>query len=174
MTRCAACLDFRLIGPAFKPTGAVFLLLGAARPAQVTKLLTFVAEPGKIPVVLSPEEMTRFLDPAPGASTRRGSVPPMASSIVQGQGRLWRVRPRPCLFWLCKNGLGSICARTSPLRNAPPDSDDAQLGLPPARAASTSSQDWKRAASVNHAATPTSSIRKEVGYSSSDGSASPR
>ena len=43
-----------------------------------------------------------------------------------------------------------------------------------ARAASASSQEWKRAASVNHAATPTSSIRKEVGYSSSDGSASPR
>jgi site-specific recombinase XerD len=33
---------------------------------EVTKLLTFVAEPRKIPVVLSPEEVTRFLDAAPG------------------------------------------------------------------------------------------------------------
>jgi len=33
---------------------------------DVTKLLTFVAEPRKIPVVLSPEEVTRFLDAAPG------------------------------------------------------------------------------------------------------------
>lgn len=34
--------------------------------AEVTKLLAFVAEPRKIPVVLSPEEVTRFLDAAPG------------------------------------------------------------------------------------------------------------
>jgi site-specific recombinase XerD len=33
---------------------------------EVTKLLAFVAEPRKIPVVLSPEEVTRFLDAAPG------------------------------------------------------------------------------------------------------------
>jgi integrase/recombinase XerD len=33
---------------------------------EITKLLTFVAEPRKIPVVLSPEEVTRFLDAAPG------------------------------------------------------------------------------------------------------------
>lgn len=33
---------------------------------EVTKLLTFVAEPRKIPVVLSPAEVTRFLDAAPG------------------------------------------------------------------------------------------------------------
>src|SRR6516162_3189875 len=32
----------------------------------VTKLLTYVAEPRKIPVVLSPEEVVRFLDAAPG------------------------------------------------------------------------------------------------------------
>ena len=31
-----------------------------------TKLLTYVAEPRKIPVVLSPEEVVRFLDAAPG------------------------------------------------------------------------------------------------------------
>jgi site-specific recombinase XerD len=34
--------------------------------ADVTKPLTFVAEPRKIPVVLSPEEMARFLEAAPG------------------------------------------------------------------------------------------------------------
>jgi integrase/recombinase XerD len=33
---------------------------------EVTKRLTFVAEPRKIPVVLSPEEVTRFLEAAPG------------------------------------------------------------------------------------------------------------
>ncbi len=33
---------------------------------DATKLLTFVTEPRKIPVVLSPEEVTRFLDAAPG------------------------------------------------------------------------------------------------------------
>src|SRR5215475_1906043 len=34
--------------------------------ADVTKPLTFVAEPRKIPVVLSPEEVARFLEAAPG------------------------------------------------------------------------------------------------------------
>jgi hypothetical protein len=38
-----------------------------------------------------------------------------------------------------------------------------------ARAASTSSQDWKRAASVNSTGTPSSSIRREVGSSSRGG-----
>jgi integrase/recombinase XerD len=34
--------------------------------AEVTKPLTFVAEPRKIPVILSPEEVARFLEAAPG------------------------------------------------------------------------------------------------------------
>jgi integrase/recombinase XerD len=34
--------------------------------SEITKLLTFVAEPRKIPVVLSPEEVARFLEAAPG------------------------------------------------------------------------------------------------------------
>jgi integrase/recombinase XerD len=42
-----------------------FFSITLDRP-EVTKLLTFVAEPRKIPVVLSPEEVTRFLDAAPG------------------------------------------------------------------------------------------------------------
>jgi integrase/recombinase XerD len=42
-----------------------FFSITLDRP-KVTKLLTFVAEPRKIPVVLSPEEVTRFLDAAPG------------------------------------------------------------------------------------------------------------
>ena len=37
-----------------------FFSITVDRP-DVTKLLTFVAEPRKIPVVLSPEEVTRFL-----------------------------------------------------------------------------------------------------------------
>lgn len=42
-----------------------FFSITLDRP-EVTKLLTFVAEPRKIPVVLSPEEVVRFLDAAPG------------------------------------------------------------------------------------------------------------
>jgi integrase/recombinase XerD len=34
--------------------------------ADVARWLTFVAEPRKIPVVLSPEEVARFLEAAPG------------------------------------------------------------------------------------------------------------
>ena len=39
--------------------------------ADAIKHLTFVAEPRKIPVVLSPEEVARFLEAAPA---RRGPV----------------------------------------------------------------------------------------------------
>jgi site-specific recombinase XerC len=42
-----------------------FFSVTVDRPA-VTKPLTFVAEPRKIPVVLSPEEVARFLEAAPG------------------------------------------------------------------------------------------------------------
>jgi integrase/recombinase XerD len=42
-----------------------FFSITLDRP-DVTKLLTFVAEPRKIPLVLSPEEVTRFLEAAPG------------------------------------------------------------------------------------------------------------
>jgi integrase/recombinase XerD len=42
-----------------------FFSITLDRP-DVTKLLTFVAEPRKIPVVLSPEEVVRFLEAAPG------------------------------------------------------------------------------------------------------------
>jgi site-specific recombinase XerD len=34
--------------------------------AEVSKLLTFVADPRKIPIVFSPEEVVRFLEAAPG------------------------------------------------------------------------------------------------------------
>src|SRR5215471_14895321 len=34
--------------------------------AEVSKLLTFVADPRKIPIVVSPEEVVRFLEAAPG------------------------------------------------------------------------------------------------------------
>ena len=42
-----------------------FFSVTVDRPA-VTKSLTFVAEPRKIPVVLSPKEVARFLEAAPG------------------------------------------------------------------------------------------------------------
>ena len=72
-------------------------------------------------------------------------------------GRLDRRRPNACFRRLADNlaarGLG----------------DDAQLGLRPARTASTSSQGWKRAASANSTGTPSSSIGREVCTSSADG-----
>jgi integrase/recombinase XerD len=50
-----------------------FFCITVDRP-NVAKPLTFVAEPRKLPVVLSPEEVARFLE---GRSTRPRSVPPM-------------------------------------------------------------------------------------------------
>jgi hypothetical protein len=52
---------------------------------DVTKPLTFVAEPRKIPVVLDPEEVARFLEAAPGPrgrGTRRRSERPMAPACA--------------------------------------------------------------------------------------------
>jgi len=65
--------QLHLTGSGIRPpsiNGAVsalrfFFSVTLDRP-EVTKLLAFVAEPRKIPVVLSPEEVTRFLDAAPG------------------------------------------------------------------------------------------------------------
>jgi integrase/recombinase XerD len=48
--------------------------------ADVAKLLTFVAEPRKIPVVLSPEEVARFLEAAPGVKYKA------AFSVAYGAG----------------------------------------------------------------------------------------
>jgi integrase/recombinase XerD len=48
--------------------------------ADVAKLLTFVAEPRKIPVILSPEEVTRFLEAAPGVKYKA------AFSVAYGAG----------------------------------------------------------------------------------------
>ena len=46
---------------------------------DLTKLLTFVAEPRKIPVVLSPEEVARFLEAAPGAARGRSDSRPFGA-----------------------------------------------------------------------------------------------
>jgi integrase/recombinase XerD len=48
--------------------------------ADVAKLLTFVAEPRKIPVILSPEEVARFLEAAPGVKYKA------AFSVAYGAG----------------------------------------------------------------------------------------
>jgi hypothetical protein len=58
-----------------------FFSITIDRP-DVTKPLTFVAEPRKIPVVLSPEEVARFWRRHLGRSTRPHSVPPMARACV--------------------------------------------------------------------------------------------
>ena len=52
--------------------------------------LTFVREPRKIPVVLSPDEVARLLDAAPTPSTRRRLPPPMARACASR--RWWRSR----------------------------------------------------------------------------------
>jgi integrase/recombinase XerD len=48
--------------------------------ADVAKLLIFVAEPRKIPVILSPEEVARFLEAAPGVKYKA------AFSVAYGAG----------------------------------------------------------------------------------------
>ena len=45
---------------------------------EVTRQLVFVYEPRKLPRVLSPEEVWRLLEAAPGLSTRQLSASPMA------------------------------------------------------------------------------------------------
>ena len=49
-------------------------------PADAIKHLTFVAEPRKIPIVLSPEEVARFLEAAPGVKYKA------AFSVAYGAG----------------------------------------------------------------------------------------
>ena len=46
-----------------------FFTVTLDRP-EMARHLTFVHEPRKMPVVLSPEEVARFLEAAPGPSTR--------------------------------------------------------------------------------------------------------
>src|SRR4051795_5537579 len=61
-----------------------FFSVTVDRPA-VTKPLTFVAEPRKIPIVLSLEEVVRFLEAAPGPKYKA------ALSAAYGAGlRVWR------------------------------------------------------------------------------------
>jgi integrase/recombinase XerD len=50
----------------FTVTALRFLFTVTLDRADAIKHLTFVAEPQKIPVVLSPEEVARFLEAAPG------------------------------------------------------------------------------------------------------------
>jgi integrase/recombinase XerD len=70
--------------------------------SEVTKPLTFVAEPRKIPVILSPEEVTRLLEAAPGPKYKA------ALSAAYGAG----VRPSSCR---CPTSTwSSRCRRPSP------------------------------------------------------------
>ena len=57
--------------------------------ADAARHLTFVHEPRKLPVVVSPEEIARLLEAAPGASTRPRSASPMAPRL---RGRLARLK----------------------------------------------------------------------------------
>ena len=55
---------------------------------EITRHLVFVYEPRKLPRVLSPEEVLRLLEAAPGPSTRRRSGLP--TGRVCGPWRLSR------------------------------------------------------------------------------------
>ena len=52
----------------FTVTALRFFFTVTLDRADAIKHLTFVAEPRKIPVVLSPEEVARFLEAAPGVA----------------------------------------------------------------------------------------------------------
>jgi len=60
--------------------GAAVLLQGDARPAETTRHLVFVYEPRKLPRVLSPEEVLRLLEAAPGPKHKA------ALSVAYGAG----------------------------------------------------------------------------------------
>src|SRR5688500_15153517 len=57
--------------------------------SDVTDRMPFVREPRKLPVVLSPEEVARFLEAAPGLKYRA------ALSVAYGAGLPSSSRPRP-------------------------------------------------------------------------------
>jgi hypothetical protein len=67
--------------------------------SDVTKPLTFVAEPRKIPVILSPEEVVRFLEAAPGPKYKAA-----LSAAYSATRLLWtRWSSRPCTNgWLAE------------------------------------------------------------------------
>jgi integrase/recombinase XerD len=64
----------------FTVTALRFLFTVTLDRADAIKHLTFVAEPQKIPVVLSPEEVARFLEAAPGVKYKA------AFSVAYGAG----------------------------------------------------------------------------------------
>ena len=64
----------------FTVTALRFLFTVTLDRADAIKHLTFVAEPRKIPVVLSPEEVARFLEAAPGVKYKA------AFSVAYGAG----------------------------------------------------------------------------------------
>ena len=59
---------------------ALRFFYGDARPASLARHLTFVHEPHKMPVILSPEEVVRLLEAAPGLKYKA------ALSIAYGAG----------------------------------------------------------------------------------------
>jgi integrase/recombinase XerD len=62
-----------------------FFSITLDRP-DITRPLTFVAEPRKIPVVLSPEEVARFLEAAPGPKYKAALS---AASITADSPKRW-------------------------------------------------------------------------------------
>ena len=103
--------------------------------ADVARSLTFVAEPRKIPVVLSPEEVARFLEAAPGpkykaalgaaygAGLRVSEVASLKVSDIDSKRMLLRIEQGKgarigtrCSRLCCSN----CCATGGGLRDRPP------------------------------------------------------
>ena len=92
---------------------------------DVTRPLTFVAEPRKIPVVLNPEEVVRFLEAAPGpkykaafgaaygAGLRVSEVATLKVSDIDSKRMMIRVRAKDARIALrCSHPNCSSCCAT--------------------------------------------------------------
>ena len=87
--------------------------------ADLVQRLTFVRKPRKAPIVLSPEEVVRLLEAAPGVSswTRTARWPPQPSQKVAG----FRYETHEC----------SGCSARQKHRHRDPAEDHLQSALPP-------------------------------------------
>ena len=165
--------QLHLIGTGLRPptiNGTVtalrfFFTVTVDRP-DVTKPLTFVAEPRKIPVVLDPEEVVRFLEAAPGLkyqaafaaayggglrvseiATSRSptSTARMLIRVEQGKGRKDRyvMLSQDLLdllrqWWMVKRSRRWLFPASSPASRSRPASSTAPAMPPPSRRGSTS------------------------------------
>jgi len=72
-------------------TGVAFLFRVTLRRPEIADQIEYIAEPEKIPLVLSPEEVRRLLDAAPGFKCRLL----LSLAMPTRQGPAWRRTPTP-------------------------------------------------------------------------------